>query len=126
MGAGDTAPDVVDYGVIPIANLDVTPATATVAGSQTTWAGIKATLTSEFSAPTQYPTGAPLDPVSFTYTGDGGKPDFSQEWTPPETIALSEAARWTQVGVVTGLHVDDQNHLLHVVRTPNAAQGGHV
>lgn len=72
----------IDFGRVPLENLEVLDVTPTVAGGTTTWTGIPATLT-EAGGPAFagfYRPGQVLDELSFSYTGPGGAPDFSEHF----------------------------------------------
>ncbi|HVW46948.1 MAG TPA: HtaA domain-containing protein [Solirubrobacterales bacterium] len=74
--------EMVDYGRVPLVNLEAVGVTPTVAGGTTTWSEIPAAV-SEEGAPAFsgfYRVGAAVDPLSFSYTGPGGAPDFSEHF----------------------------------------------
>ncbi len=77
---------IIDYGRIDLALLDISNATPDVADGATTWSGIPAALGATAAKGVfgnQYPVGTSIDPVSFSYQGDGGAPDLSEDWNRP-------------------------------------------
>lgn len=72
----------VDYGRVELESLNVLNATPTVAGGTTSWSDIPTSLTAEGSPAFAgfYRPGQVLDPISFSYTGPGGAPDFSDHF----------------------------------------------
>jgi len=75
----------VDYGRVPIVNLDVLGVTPTVAGGATAWDDIVSVVAAQgrevFGG--FYLQGQVVDPVGFSYEGPGGAPDFSEHWDVP-------------------------------------------
>jgi hypothetical protein len=70
-----------------VALLDVAAAEPVVTATTTTWDAVAANLSeagveafADF-----YPLGAPLDPVTATYEGPGGKPELGETWSRPAT-----------------------------------------
>ncbi|MFA4927464.1 MAG: HtaA domain-containing protein [Patulibacter sp.] len=81
----------VDYGRIPIVDLTADEVAPVVAGGTTTWSGIPAAIAQTAGAPfgeVYYPEGTRVDPVSFSYTGPGGAPDFSDQFDGPDVTRL--------------------------------------
>ncbi len=79
--------DEFDWPGAEVAVLDVASVEPAITATTTTWAGLPASLTeagvdafADF-----YPLGAPLDPVTATYEGPGGKPDLGETWSRPAT-----------------------------------------
>lgn len=79
-----------DLGRVTIAGLDVTHVTPQVSGGTTEWSGIPAATAGPVAEvfAGSYPPGRAIDPVSFTYTGPGGAPDFSESWAAPGHMPL--------------------------------------
>ena len=73
--------EVTNYGRVPMVNLDVLGVTPTVADGTTAWSDIIAAVTQVGTEAMGgfYRAGQVVDPVSFSYTGPGGAPDFSEE-----------------------------------------------
>lgn len=81
----------VDYGRIPIVDLTADEVAPVVAGGTTTWSGIPASIAQTAGAPfgeVYYPEGTRVDPVSFSYAGPGGAPDFSDQFDAPGRTKL--------------------------------------
>ncbi|GAA1540481.1 hypothetical protein GCM10009788_49080 [Nocardioides humi] len=115
------AGEVVDYGRVPLADLDIAPTTPTVGAERTTWTDLAATLT-EDAAPAFagfYATGAALDPVTIDYDGPGGKPVVTAE-----QVVSSGAPQYERAGEIDGLAqvtnvvADAQRGVLHVQHLP--------
>lgn len=83
--------ELVDFGRVDLVTLDVTGTTPVVAGGVTTWTAIPAFAedSSEAVFSGQYDNGLALDPLSVSYTGPGGAPDFTEEWDNPGSTKLS-------------------------------------
>ncbi|WGX95558.1 HtaA domain-containing protein [Nocardioides sp. L-11A] len=118
------AGEVVDYGRVPLADLDIASTTPTVGAERTTWTGLTATLT-EDAAPAFagfYGTGAALDPVTIDYAGPGGKPVVTAE-----RIVVSGAPQYEPAGEIDGLAevtnlvADTERGVLHVQHRPEGA-----
>lgn len=115
--------ELVDLGRVPLADLDPSAPTVstTVAGGTTTWTGIPAALTAQGAGGVfggNYAVGTIVDPVGFTYTGDGGAPDFSERWTAPDSTGLDPAVNGVWEPVMSGngslpLWVDADRGILH-------------
>ncbi|HEU5150708.1 MAG TPA: HtaA domain-containing protein [Iamia sp.] len=74
-----------DWPGAEVAILDVAAAEPVVTAATTTWAAVAASLSeagvdafADF-----YPLGAPLDPLTATYEGPGGKPELGETWSVP-------------------------------------------
>lgn len=98
--------EMIDYGVIPLTDIDLSAGSVAVADGTTTWSRMDTKLTQmggqAFSG--HYGPGALFDPVSAVYTGPGGKPEATaEEFTPPGTLGLSPDKKVSDVlsGVVT-------------------------
>lgn len=84
--------DLVDYGRVALANLDVSDTVPEVADGITTWDGVQANITEVAANDVffrQYRPGNALDPVSFSYTGPGGPPDVGELWAEPGSTRLA-------------------------------------
>lgn len=75
-----------------VVSLDVSAAVPVVTGTTTTWSDLVATggSGSGDAFDGSYPPGLVIDPVSFSYTGPGGAPDFSDAFDAPGTAKLEE------------------------------------
>ncbi|HEU5150214.1 MAG TPA: HtaA domain-containing protein [Iamia sp.] len=75
-----------------VADLDVATVVPDVTATTTTWTDIVATSGpgADDAFDGTYPRGTVIDAVSFSYTGPGGAPDFSDLFTEPGTITLEE------------------------------------
>ena len=80
----------VDYGGVTLVDLAADEVTPTVAGDTTTWSALRASTNAEGSPVFggTYPSGSSVDRVSFSYTGPGGAPDFSEDFDAPGTLLL--------------------------------------
>lgn len=79
------------YDDVELAELAIAGVTPT---GSTTWSAIPAALTVA-GAPAFagfYAPGTELDPITLRYTGPGGKPDLTEEFTPPGTPRYSQVA----------------------------------
>jgi hypothetical protein len=98
--------ELVNLGRVDVVNLDVAGIDPVVDGGVTTWTGIPA-FTSEGANPVfagNYPAGRAIDPLSFSYTGPGDAPDFSEDWTLPGSTKLG----LTQNQIITTTGLDSQ------------------
>lgn len=100
--------EMIDYGVVALADVDLTGGDVEVADGTTTWSPLDTRLTQEggeaFSG--HYGSGALFDPVSAVYVGPGGKPELTAEsFAPPGSLGLSPGKSVTDVlsGVVTNV-----------------------
>ncbi|MFT3864930.1 MAG: HtaA domain-containing protein [Solirubrobacterales bacterium] len=100
--------EVTDYGRVPLENLEVIDITPTVEDGVTSWAEIPATLTEEGEPAFAgfYHTGLVLDPVSFSYTGPGGAPDFSETFDEEGQPKLSLAENSMFISGTEGTSLD--------------------
>jgi hypothetical protein len=112
--------ELVSYGRIPLVNLDVIGVTPTVAGGSTEWSGIVATVAEQgkVAMADNYQVGQVVDPLSFSYTGPGGAPDFSEHWDQPgtATLELVQNALFLDNPTAVNLQnlwVDRQNMIVH-------------
>jgi hypothetical protein len=80
----------IDYGRIPLADLNISGISPATADGITRWSGLPASWTSEAVAPIGYSAGQIVDPVTLEYTGPGGAPVVDEQWTTPGTFALIE------------------------------------
>lgn len=116
--------DLVDIGRVPLVTLDPSAVAPTVADGLTTWEDVPTALTEQGAEDVfggNYVTGQAVDPVGFTYTGDGGAPDFSEHWTEPDSNGLSLTVNgvWGEfAGAVTPWWVDDVRGVIHDRRNP--------
>ncbi len=116
--------ELVDIGRTPLVTLDPSAVTPEVAADVTAWDDIPTALTEQGAEDVfggNYVTGQAVDPVAFTYTGDGGAPDFSEHWTEPDSNGLSLAVNgvWGEFsGSVTPWWVDDVRGVIHDRRNP--------
>lgn len=84
----------VDYGRIPIVDLAADAVTPQVADGTTSWTQIPAAIAAAAGpafGEVYYQPGTPVDPVSLSYSGDGGAPDFSDSF---------DAEGWTRLAPV--------------------------
>ncbi|MFI5430263.1 HtaA domain-containing protein [Aeromicrobium sp. UC242_57] len=98
--------EMVDYGVIPLTDVDLNSGDVEVADGTTTWSPLDTRLTQEgiriFSG--NYGSGALFDPVSAVYTGPGGKPEMTSEsFAAPGSLGfgLDKTVTDVMAGVVT-------------------------
>lgn len=77
-----------DYGRIVVANLAVNTVEPSRADGRTTWNAIDAIWGVDAVAPIGYEPGLLVDPVSFTYAGEGGRPVLNEVWTAPGSYAI--------------------------------------
>jgi hypothetical protein len=115
-----------DYGTIPVANLGIEAATVDSSAGTTSWSGIAETTTEAAVDATTYPAGTPLDLLSFSYEGPGGKPDLGESWTPPGTVGLRASHTWA--GAVTqnqpaAVYVDDAHGVVDVLNSTTSFDG---
>jgi hypothetical protein len=99
--------ELVDYGRVRMADLQVAGRSPTTAGGTTTWSQLTASFTATaahgvFSQ--SYDAGQIVDPVTVSYTGDGGVPVVDETWTPPGSTTLTPKAgevsgEWGNSGV---------------------------
>lgn len=100
--------ELTDLGRVAIVDLDPSAptVTTTVADGTTAWSGIPAALTVEGAGGVfggNYAPGQAVDPVGFTYVGDGGAPDFSEQWTAPDSNGLKLAGNGIWADTPTSL-----------------------
>ena len=119
-----------DLGVIPLVDLDVSEATVDVDGGETSWGGIRTGITTE-AVPVfgYYSVGAAFDPLSFTYEGPGGRPEFRESWTEPGTVSIAQTDLWTDplsTTEETAVFVDRARELVHVVNVAPVVGGAPV
>lgn len=85
--------EMIDYGVIPLVNLDLESGSPDTVDGVTTWTPLDTTLTADgyeaFSR--NYGVGVAMDPVSAVYTGPGGKPSVTAEtWDVPGSLGFEQ------------------------------------
>lgn len=82
--------ELTEYTNAEIVSLDVSEVTPTVVGGTTTWADIPGALGDDGKPAfgNAYSNGTALDDVSFSYTGPGDAPDFSENWAEPDSTRL--------------------------------------
>lgn len=108
---------------VHFAALDITNVTPAVAGGVTSWTGVPAFVAAGAIAPFagHYSIGTALDPLSFSYEGDGGKPEPALEtWTTPGSRTYDTTQERTFAGSPFGvipLAYDAGRDLLHVAHT---------
>ncbi len=120
--------ELVDVGRASLVELDPSGVTPTVAGGTTSWTGIPTALTETGSGDVfggNYPVGQAVDPVAFTYTGDGGAPDFSERWDAPDSngLAFASNGQFGEYGAMSTLVTEPARGLLHSGR--QALTGGY-
>jgi hypothetical protein len=113
--------EVVDYGRIPLANLDFSASTPAVTSSTTTWTDLPAAWTDAGVAAIGYSAGLMVDPLSFTYAGPGGAPDVSESWTPAGSTGIEyvDHTADTVPSTPAVLWVDAARRLAHVTWSTN-------
>jgi hypothetical protein len=72
----------------PVALLDASAVTPQVAGGTTTWTAIPTAITEQGAAAFTYAAGTALDPLTISYEGPGGAPDWAETWTAPGTYTF--------------------------------------
>lgn len=111
----------------PIALLDASAVTPQVADGRTTWSAIPTAITKEGAEAFTYGAGTALDPLSISYAGPGGAPDWAETWTPPGTHAyrLAESRELlpdvTWAPWIREAFVDEAAGVVHAVGYPSAA-----
>ena len=112
--------EMVDYGRIPVVDLDVLGTTPATAGGTTAWTGIPATISSAAAPAFTYQAGQVADEVAFSYTGPGGAPDFSEHWDTPgsATLKLLQSQLFVDSETMVSLDslVDRENLVVHSLR----------
>jgi hypothetical protein len=117
----ETTGQLVDYGEIAIVSLALESGAPDSDGGLTAWSPLDASLTAKgFEAFSRnYPAGTPMDPVSATYTGPGGKPTATQEsWTPAGSLVYEQTGSHA-VSDATSILPDPARGLVHVA-TPSS------
>lgn len=102
----------IDYANVPLAALDIAAVDPVIADGATTWTAVPTSLTAA-GAPAFagfYGPGTQLDPVTFTYEGNGGKPT-DEPFTAPGTPFYSTLSTLTD-GRDT-VFADDEEGVLH-------------
>lgn len=111
------------YGRVPIVNLDALAVTPATGGGITEWSGLTATVTAEGHPAFGgfYRPGQIVDPVSFSYTGPGGAPDFSEHWDTPGDAKLKLVENALFINSATSVNlqqlwIDRKNMVAHTAR----------
>lgn len=115
---------VTDYGRVPVVNLDPIGVTPTISAGSTSWSNLPAAVTGPGSAAMAgfYRVGQIVDSVSFSYTGPGGAPDFSEHWDTPGAAVLRQVDNelfyeGEEVVSFQPLWVDRKNLIVHSSRS---------
>lgn len=106
----------VDFGEIPMVNLDLDSGQPTTTGGTTAWTPVDARLTAEMyeAFSRNYGVNSLLDPVSLSYTGPGGKPAvIAENWLSPGSL-VHEPSGSTPVLDATAVLPDKDNGVVHV------------
>ncbi|MHA7133438.1 HtaA domain-containing protein [Oerskovia turbata] len=109
----------VDYGRVALASLDISGASVVAEGGVTRWNDVR-TAVVESGVPAFagfYLAGTALDPVRLAYAGDGGKPRVTEAWTTPGTPRLEVGASNpiafpSPPSSTNALHLDEKNQVL--------------
>ncbi|MET0931296.1 MAG: HtaA domain-containing protein [Aeromicrobium sp.] len=112
----ETTGDMVDFGEIPLVNLDLTTGAPTTTDGSTAWTPLDARLTAEgyeaFSR--NYGANTLVDSVSTTYVGPGGKPAITAEnFLPPRSLVYEQSGTHPITGA-TSVLPDKDNGIVHV------------
>lgn len=106
----------VDFGEIPMVNLDLESGQPTTTDGTTAWTPVDARLTAEMyeAFSRNYGVNSLLDPVSLSYTGPGGKPAVTAEnWLSPGSL-VHEPSGSSPVLDATAVLPDKDNGIVHV------------
>ncbi|HET6510301.1 MAG TPA: HtaA domain-containing protein [Baekduia sp.] len=105
--------EMIDYGRIVIGEVDASAGTPTVAGDRTTWTKLPVAWSDQM--PTMYEAGVSVDPVSLTYVGPGGAPDFAERWSIPGGTGVAQATNETygETNAWKDWWKDEANGLVH-------------
>lgn len=109
--------EMVDFGEVPMANLDLESGSPSTTDGTTTWTPVDARLTAEgydaFSR--NYGVNALLDPVSLNYVGPGAKPAITAEnWLSPGSLVYEKTASYPGILDATAVLPDKDNGIVHV------------
>ncbi|GAA4741187.1 hypothetical protein GCM10023350_27190 [Nocardioides endophyticus] len=107
----------VDYGLVPLADIDLDSGAPTVTGGTTTWTPLTSYLAPEAAKAFAgfYGSGIAIDPVSMTYTGPGGKPVVTKEsWDAPATLVYEEIGTAAPIQNATAIMPDSDRNIVHV------------
>ncbi|HEV7775029.1 MAG TPA: HtaA domain-containing protein [Conexibacter sp.] len=109
-GAASVYPDT------ELERLDLTGVDPTIGGGTTSWAAIPGTLAPGGAAAFAgfYGGGTAFDPVTFSYTGTGGKP-LAESWSKPGAPFFDDDDEVAGLGGIYRLFVDPSNDAIHVV-----------
>jgi len=113
----ETTGEMVDYGEIPLATLDLDSGSPITASGTTTWAPLDARLAADAVRAFGgfYGSGIAIDPVSATYVGPGGKPEVTKEsWDEPASLVYEEIGTAADIAGATAIMPDSDRHLVHV------------
>jgi hypothetical protein len=116
--------ELIDYGRVPLVTLAIDGVTPTVAAGEVIWSSLTAAFTDVAASEVFggfYTQGLIVDPVSFTYTGDGGAPVTGETFAVPGAPALA----FDSNGLVSDLQlanlsvwwVDHDEGIVHTTRT---------
>lgn len=106
----------IEYGEIPMVNLDLESGNPSTTDGSTTWTPLDARLTAEayeaFSH--NYGVNTLVDPVSLNYVGPGGKPAITAEnWLSPGSLVYEQSGSHPITGA-TAVLPDQDNGVVHV------------
>jgi hypothetical protein len=106
-----------------LAVLDLGDSDPEVAGGTTTWTEVPSVAGDYLAI---YAPGTPIDPVTISYAGPGGKPDLSERWAVEGLPAFAPAA---ERPVTTGteqfrrVYVAENDDLVYLVEMPGPSEG---
>lgn len=101
-----------------LATLDIHQSEVVVEGGATTWTGVSAYADTDFKI---YDAGTVLDQLSFSYLGDGGKPDLQERWDAQgapvfsPTGAMREVEFYAEHAGARTIYVSEDSAVLHTV-----------
>lgn len=105
----------VDFGRVPLAQLDISENKPVVSGGNTVWSALSAAWTQQGVDAIGYAVGQIVDPVGFSYTGPGGAPVVSESWALPGTQKIMMGQNGLIDGVrMSTLWADSVNGIYHV------------
>jgi hypothetical protein len=116
--------ELIDYGRVPLVTLAIDGVTPTVAAGEVSWSSLTAAFTDVAASEVFggfYTPGLIVDPVSFTYTGDGGAPLTGETFAVPGAPALEFAANGLvsdeQLRNMDIWWIDEADGIVHTRRT---------